>query len=58
MSFVVFLFCVTVTEQSSTDMSKYYGRHNGNTDYQEKKLNLKLKVSDVAEVDGSDVGKF
>jgi len=53
MSFVVFVFCVAATEQSLTDMSKCYGRHNGNTDYQEKKVNMKLKVSGVEKVDGS-----
>jgi len=47
MSFVAFVFFTAATEQSVTDMSKCYGRHNGNTDYQEKKVTLKVKVSGV-----------
>ena len=38
---------LTVTEQQgdSSDVSKYYGRQNGNINYQEKKLTEKWKVS-------------
>jgi len=31
-------------EQSSFDTSKYYGRYNGDIDYEENKLNQKIKV--------------
>ena len=35
---------MTATEQILSDMSKYYGRYNGNIQYQEEKLKQKLKV--------------
>jgi len=37
-------FCMIATEQCSLDTSTYYGRYNGNIDYQEQKLSQKLKV--------------
>jgi len=42
--FVVFVLCMTATEQSSVEVSHCYGRDAGNTDYQEKKVAQKWKV--------------
>jgi len=38
---------VTALLTSTFDVSMYYGRHSGDTEYQEQKLNQKLKVCHV-----------
>jgi len=42
---VALMLCMLAAEQSQFDASKFYGRFTGDTNYQEKKVHHKWKVS-------------